>query len=108
MGTVVEVTDQSFATDVLAASLPTLVDVWAPSCTPCRMLSPLLEELSQEMAGSVNFVKLNGDDNPATPSTYGVRGMPTLLLFKDGKHAGSIVGFRPKTDLRKRIAEALA
>lgn len=108
MANVSEVTDESFARDVLANPLPTLVDVWAPWCGPCRMLSPIVEELSLEMAGKVHFVKLNGDDNPAVPSTYGVRGMPTLLLFRDGQHAGSIVGFRPKSDLKKRIAEALA
>jgi thioredoxin 1 len=105
MGSVATVTDASFEQDVLKASLPTLVDVWAPWCGPCRMLSPIVEELSVEYAGRLNFRKLNGDDEPEIPSKYGVRGMPTLLLFKDGQLAGTIVGFRPKSALKKRIDE---
>ena len=102
-----EVTDTTFEQDVLKASTPVLVDFWAPWCGPCRMVAPIVEELADEYAGRVGFVKLNTDDNPMTASRYGIRSIPTLLVFKGGQPVGQIIGFRPKSDLKRRLDEAL-
>lgn len=98
-----DVTDSTFEQDVLKASNPVLVDFWAPWCGPCRMVAPIVEELADEYAGKVDFYKLNTDDNPNTSVTYGIRSIPTLLVFKDGEPVGQIVGFRPKSDLKQRL-----
>ncbi len=98
-----EVTDASFETEVLKSDLPVLVDFWAPWCGPCRMVAPIVEELADEYNGKVKFVKLNTDDNVQTASKYGIRSIPTLLVFKGGEPVGQIVGFRPKSDLKKRL-----
>ncbi|MCC6382722.1 MAG: thioredoxin [Dehalococcoidia bacterium] len=103
-----EITDQSFETDVVASELPVLVDFWAPWCGPCRMVAPVVAELSDEYAGKMNFFKMNTDENPQVPSRFGIRSIPTLLIFKSGELKGTIVGFRPKSDLKKRIDEALS
>ncbi len=103
----VEVTDASFQTDVLDNDLPVLVDFWAPWCGPCRMVAPVVDELAEEYDGKVAFYKLNTDENPNIATTYGIRSIPTLLVFKDGEVSGQIVGFRPKGDLAKRLDEAL-
>jgi thioredoxin 1 len=103
-----EVSDGTFEQEVLKASKPVMVDFWAPWCGPCRMVSPLVEELADEYDGKVNFVKLNTDDNPVTASRYGIRSIPTLLVFKEGQPVGAIIGFRPKSDLRRRLDAALA
>ncbi len=108
MADVREVTDATFEGDVLKNELPTLVDFWAPWCGPCRMVAPIVGELSEEYAGKVNFMKMNTDENPAVPSKFGIRSIPSLLIFKGGELQGTIVGFRPKSDLKKRIDEALA
>ena len=110
MAEVREVTDATWDADVLKSELPTLVDFWAPWCGPCRMVAPIVGELSEEYAGKVNFVKMNTDENPHIPSKHGIRSIPSLLLFKNGEllQNGTIVGFRPKSDLKKRIDEALA
>ncbi len=102
-----EVTDTTFESDVVKSDLPVLVDFWAPWCGPCRMVGPIVEELSDEYAGKVNFFKMNTDDNPAVPSKFGIRSIPTLLIFKGGELKGSIVGFRPKSEMKKRLDEAL-
>ncbi len=102
-----EVTDGSFQVDVLDNDLPVLVDFWAPWCGPCRMVAPVVDELAQEYDGKVAFFKLNTDENPGIATTYGIRSIPTLLVFKDGEVSGQIVGFRPKGDLAKRLDEAL-
>ena len=107
MADVREITDATFESDVLQSDLPTLVDFWAPWCGPCRMVAPIVGELSEEYAGKVNFVKMNTDENPAVPSKFGIRSIPSLLIFKGGELQGTIVGFRPKSDLKKRIDEAL-
>ncbi len=103
-----EVTDATFDQDVVKAQQPVMVDFWAPWCGPCRMVAPIVEELAEEYDGKVAFVKLNTDDNPATAARYGIRSIPTLLVFKGGEPVGQIVGFRPKSDLRKRLDAALA
>jgi thioredoxin 1 len=93
------VTDQSFASDVLGAEKPVLVDFWAEWCGPCKMIAPALEELSQTMGEQVTIAKLNIDENPDTPGKYGVRGIPTMLLFKNGEPVAQKVGAMPKSQL---------
>jgi len=83
------------------------VDFWAPWCGPCRMVAPIVEELAEEYHGRVKFVKVNTDENLDTAMRYGIRSIPTLLLFKDGQLVGSIIGFRPKSELKKLIEKAL-
>jgi thioredoxin 1 len=99
-----KVTDASFKTDVLDSSLPVVVDFWAEWCGPCRMIAPALEEISKEMEGKVKIVKLNVDENPGTAGQFGVRSIPTLMLFKDGKLASQMVGAKPKGDLSRWIS----
>lgn len=103
----IEVTDSSFQADVLDNDLPVLVDFWAPWCGPCRMVAPVVDELAEEYDGKVAFYKLNTDENPGIATTYGIRSIPTLLVFKGGEVSGQIVGSRPKGDLAKRLDEAL-
>jgi thioredoxin 1 len=101
------VNDKNFADEVLNAQLPVLVDFWATWCGPCRSISPIIEELSKEFTGRIKVTKLNVDENPATPSQYGVRGIPTLILFKGGKILDQIVGAVPKARLITMIEKAL-
>jgi thioredoxin 1 len=96
----VAVTDESFATDVLGADGPVLVDFWAEWCGPCKMIGPSLEEISEELAGKVTIAKINIDDNPDAPGKYGVRGIPTMILFKNGEPAATKVGAAPKSALK--------
>jgi len=103
-----EVTDTTFETEVVKGDLPTLVDFWAPWCGPCRMVAPIVEELSEEYSGRVNFYKLNTDENPSITAKFGVRSIPALLIFKDGQLKDTVVGFRPKSDLKKRLESALS
>jgi thioredoxin 1 len=103
----VHVNDKSFAAEVLNADLPVLVDFWATWCGPCRSISPIVEELAKEFMGKVKVTKLNVDESPATPSQYGVRGIPTLILFKGGKILDQIVGAVPKARLKTMIEKAL-
>jgi thioredoxin 1 len=107
MASVKEVTDATFEQDVLKSSMPVMVDLWAPWCGPCRMVSPLVEELAGEYEGRINFAKLNVDENPMTASRYSVRSIPTLLIFKGGEPVGEIVGFRPKAELSKSLDSML-
>lgn len=95
----VPVTDQTFEKDVLKASVPVLVDFWAEWCGPCRALGPKLEEIAGELKGKIQIVKLNVDENPTSPAKYGVRGIPTMILFKDGKEIDQIVGNHPKENI---------
>jgi thioredoxin 1 len=103
----VAVTDDSFDTDVLKASGPVLVDFWAEWCGPCKMIGPALEEIAAEMKGKVVIAKVNIDDNPESPNTYGVRGIPTMILFKDGKPVATKVGAAPKSVLKDWVSGAL-
>ncbi len=101
------VTDETFATDVLQADGPVLVDFWAEWCGPCKMIGPALEEIAGELAGKLTVAKVNIDDNPMTPNAYAVRGIPTLILFKDGKPAATQVGAMPKSRLRDWVTSNL-
>ena len=101
------VTDSSFQADVLDATKPVLVDFWAEWCGPCRMIGPSLEELSDELGDRVSIVKLNIDENPEAPGKYGVRGIPTMILFKNGTPAATKVGAEPKSRLQAWLEGAL-
>jgi thioredoxin 1 len=103
-----DVTDTTFENDVIKSDLPVLVDFWAPWCGPCRMVAPVVEELSEEYSGKVNFFKMNTDENPSIPTQFSIRSIPSLLIFKGGELQDTIVGFRPKSDLKKRLEAALA
>ena len=102
------VTDKNFAAEVLQSDIPVLVDFWATWCGPCRAIGPIVEELAKEFSGRVKITKLNVDENPATPSQYGVRGIPTLILFKDGKIHDQIVGSVPKARLKAMVEKSVS
>jgi thioredoxin 1 len=103
-----EVNDNTWDSEVLKADQPVLVDFWAPWCGPCRMVAPIVEELATEYDGKVKFLKLNTDDNVQTASRYGVRSIPTLMMFKGGEAIDHVIGFRPKSQLKQTIEKALA
>ncbi len=94
------VTDATFEADVIGAHGPVLVDFWAEWCGPCKMIGPSLEEISEELGGQVTIAKLNIDENPDAPTKYGVRGIPTMILFKNGAEAARKVGAEPKSKLK--------
>ena len=105
--TSIAVSDDSFDTDVLKAEGSVLVDFWAEWCGPCKMISPALEEIAKEMDGRIQIAKMNIDDNPMTPQKYGVRGIPTLMLFRDGQVAATKVGALPKNQLQEWVESVL-
>ncbi|PNL93032.1 thioredoxin [Aggregatibacter aphrophilus] len=99
MSEVLHSSDATFVADVVNSDVPVLLDFWAPWCGPCKMIAPILDDLAVEFAGKVKVVKINIDDNQATPAQFGVRSIPTLLLFKDGKPVATQVGALPKNQL---------
>jgi thioredoxin 1 len=103
----VAVTDASFKAEVLDSKEPVVVDFWADWCAPCKMIAPIVEELATELAGKVKFAKMDVDANPATPGSYNIRGIPTLIIFKNGKAVEQVVGAVPKGVLQRRIDSAL-
>lgn len=101
------VTDEKFNDEVLQSDLPVLVDFWAPWCGPCRSIAPAVEELAKEYSGRIKVGKMNVDENPQTPSSFGIRGIPTLILFKGGKAVNQVVGAVPKNKLKALIEDSL-
>ncbi|HXV19734.1 MAG TPA: thioredoxin [Desulfuromonadales bacterium] len=104
---VMQLSDDGFENDVLKSTTPVLVDFWASWCAPCKAISPVVDALADDYDGKVKIGKLNVDENPATPGKYGVRGIPTLILFKDGKVVDQVVGAVPKNQLEGLIKKAL-
>ncbi len=100
-------TDADFDRDVLQSSIPVLVDFWATWCAPCKAIAPLIDTIADEYAGKIKVGKVNVDENQATPGKYGVRGIPTIILFKDGAVLDQVVGAVPKSQLDALIAKAL-
>jgi thioredoxin 1 len=107
MASVNQVADDSFEREVLQSALPVLIDFWAPWCGPCRAIAPVVEELAREYDGKLKVLKMNVDENPQTPSRYGVRGIPNLILFKGGQVKEQIVGAVPKSHLVRAITSVV-
>jgi thioredoxin 1 len=108
MANLTELDDNNFAQEVLQATVPVLVDFWAPWCGPCRMITPVVEELAKEHAGQLKVVKVNVDDSPNTAAGYGVNSIPTLMIFKNGEVVDRFVGVQPKSRLQTAIEQAMA
>lgn len=102
---VMETGDEQFQVDVLDSKIPVLVDFWAPWCGPCRMLAPIVEEVAAQFVGRIKFLKVNVDDNQETPGKYGVRGIPALMLFREGEMVASKVGALTKSQLTAFLEE---
>jgi thioredoxin 1 len=103
-----KVSDTSFDKDVLQSDTPVVVDFWAEWCGPCKMIAPALEEIATSLGPKAKIVKINIDENPSTPARYGVRGIPTLMVFKAGQVAATKVGAAPKTQLQSWIEQSIA
>ncbi|MDJ0510916.1 MAG: thioredoxin [Crocosphaera sp.] len=102
-----QVTDDKFKDEVLESELPVLVDFWAPWCGPCRMVAPVVDEIAQQYEGKIKVFKLNTDENPNTASQYGIRSIPTLMIFKGGQRVDMVVGAVPKTTLASTLEKYL-
>jgi thioredoxin 1 len=107
MSNTAAVTDASFEQEVLKSDLPVLVDFWAPWCGPCRMVAPIVDEIAKEFDGQIMVYKLNTDENPNVASQYGIRSIPTLMIFKGGDKVDTVVGAVPKTTLSSTITKYL-
>ncbi|GBO55511.1 thioredoxin [Pseudanabaena sp. lw0831] len=107
MSSAIAVTDASFEQDVLKSDIPVLVDFWAPWCGPCRMVAPVVEEVATQYEGKIKVFKLNTDENPSVAGQYGIRSIPTLMLFKGGQRVDVVVGAVPKTTLSSTIEKHL-
>lgn len=104
---ILDVSDSNFETVILKSDKPALVDFWASWCAPCRAITPMLEEMAETLGEKVRFAKMNVDENPATPGKYGVRGIPTLILFKNGAVVDQVVGAVPKNQIQELIDKGL-
>ncbi len=107
MSSAAQVTDSTFKQEVLESEVPVLVDFWAPWCGPCRMVAPIVDEISVQYEGKVKVVKLNTDENPTVASQYGIRSIPTLMIFKGGQRVDMVVGAVPKTTLATTLEKYL-
>ncbi|OGW81554.1 MAG: thioredoxin [Omnitrophica bacterium RIFCSPLOWO2_12_FULL_44_17] len=103
---VVEITDANFQSEVLESQVPVLVDFWAEWCGPCKMLTPIVDKLAENYKGKMKVGKVNVDDNSEIPQQYGIQGIPTLILFKDGQKVNQVVGFQPEERLKSLIQSA--
>jgi thioredoxin 1 len=103
-----DITDATFQQQVLQNKTPVLVDFWAPWCGPCKIISPIVEELGEEYKGKVEVVKMNVDDNPEVSNQYGIMSIPTLMMFKGGQPVKSVIGAQPKDNIKKMLDETLA
>ena len=109
MASTVEITDATFRDEVVNSDVPVVIDFWAEWCGPCKMIAPIVEELAGEYEGKVKFAKMDVDTNPQTPMQFGIRGIPTLLIFNGGENpVDQVVGAVPKAMLKKRVDEAIA
>jgi thioredoxin 1 len=102
-----EISDANFKSEVIESLMPVLVDFWAPWCGPCKMIAPVLDELAKEYEGKIKIVKLNVDDNQGTATEFGIKGIPTLILFKDGKVLEQTIGAQSKELLKKMVEKSL-
>lgn len=107
MADLLEVTDETFDTEIVNADTPAMVDFWAEWCGPCRMVSPVVEELAKEYDGKIKIAKMDVDQNRQTPARFGIRNIPTLILFKDGEVAQTIIGAQPKSNIEEALKKLL-